>query len=242
MPRRTWILGACVVSLLAAGAAVYRFTPTVPAIVKQLRLMPEVARIEHTGPADARRTIVHFRDVHIPSHEDARQKGQDYPALLEKMADVQNSQMWSARRLIKAHDINALYVGGLTREALPDLKLRLEVLRGIIELPPIADQPTQAAQQLALEVGTPGRLWLFGAIEHLLPLEDEAALKNAPPFKDGKAPADDAALEARRRAIVRSLPDAGIVLMVLDGSHDLTPYLPADTLYVRVTPTGYPEE
>jgi hypothetical protein len=51
---------------------------------------------------------------------------------------------------------------------------------------------------------------------------------------------DAAKLEARRKAIVARLPEKGMALVVLGGSHDLGPYLGADVLYVRITPKSYP--
>ena len=44
------------------------------------------------------------------------------------------------------------------------------------------------------------------------------------------------------RAMVAHLPAEGQAVIVLGGSHDLTPMLPTGTAYVRVTVRSYPGE
>ncbi len=95
---------------------------------------------------------------------------------------------------------------------------------------------------MVLEVGTPGRLLAGGHIQSVLPLEDEKALQDAKPVLDGKVVLDEAKIAVRHKAMVARLPKEGVAVIVLGGSHDLDTILPADTLYVRVTPKGYPDD
>ena len=72
-------------------------------------------------------------------------------------------------------------------------------------------------------------------------LEDAKALKEARPLHGEEGIRFDAAkLDARRKAIVAQLPSTGLALVILGGSHDLTPFLGSDVLYVCITPRGYP--
>lgn len=58
---------------------------------------------------------------------------------------------------------------------------------------------------------------------------------------DGKVVLNDGKIAVRRKAMAAKLPAEGMALIVLGGSHDIGPYLPAGTLYVQVTPRGYPD-
>src|SRR5262249_11509401 len=96
-------------------------------------------------------------------------------------------------------------------------------------------------RELLLQVDPPGRLLLAGDIRDMLPLDDAEALDAAKPVADGKVRIDEAKMEARRKAMVKNLPAAGVALVVLGGAHDLGPHLQAGTLYVAVTVKSYPE-
>jgi hypothetical protein len=105
------------------------------------------------------------------------------------------------------------------------------------------DQAAREQQrELALEIGVAGRLLLSGAIDKVLPLDDGQALEAAGPIRQGNGIRfDSAKIEARRKAMIRRLPAQGMVLVVLGGSHDLGPHVPATTGYLRITPNSYPE-
>jgi hypothetical protein len=95
---------------------------------------------------------------------------------------------------------------------------------------------------LTLEVGVPGKLLLAGEVAEVLPLENQEALEAAGPIQTEKGiQFDPEKLLTRRQAMVAHLPEKGLALVVLGGSHDLGPHLNPQTLYVRVTPRSYPE-
>src|SRR5262249_10139592 len=96
-------------------------------------------------------------------------------------------------------------------------------------------------RELLLQVGAPGRLLLAGAVKNVLPLDDAEALDAAKPVADGKVRIDEAKMDARRRAIGKNRPAAGVALVVLGGAHDLGPHLPDGALYIAVTVRSYPE-
>ena len=58
-----------------------------PAIVQELRSLPEVARVDYSGPRGAAQTIIHIRDYHFVPKDLADLDGLDYPALLEQVEE-----------------------------------------------------------------------------------------------------------------------------------------------------------
>jgi hypothetical protein len=152
---------------------------------------------------------------------------------------VQTEELAIARFLIAEHGLKAIYSEGLSERTLPDLQLRLDLLTKMDQLAELGGlDPVARAhwRELTLEVGIPGRLLHLKEIAKVLPLEDEAALARARPTSGPEGVRFDAAkLKARREAMAGRLPTSGLVLIVLGGSHDLTPTLGAGVLYVRVT-------
>jgi len=207
-----------------------------PAIVLELRAMPEAARVEYSGEADADLTVVHLCDWNYVPRALCELEGISFDDVCNVAAAVQKSELAIARQLIKAHGIKAVYSEGLSEQTRPAFQLRLDALKDLP--PPIAAEDADTVKHLTLEVGTPGRLWLAGDIGHVLPLEDEKALQDAKPVRNSVIVFDEAKVNARRKAMVAQLPRYGLALIVLGSSHDLGPHLREGTLYVKVTPRG----
>lgn len=215
--------------------------PKVPGIVEELRAIPHVAHVgyQHIGSGETRLVVVHLRDWHFVPRNLCELEGISFEEVLTVAKAVQESQVAIARHLIRSHGLKDVYAEGLSEKSRPMWDLRLDVLKTV---PPEAlAKESDTVKYTALEVGTPGRLLLAGDIANVLPLEDERAHQDAKPVVDGKVAPNDAKIAARRKAMVARLPAEGMALIVLGGSHDLGPQLPAGTLYVQVTPRGYPD-
>jgi hypothetical protein len=241
---RRWKLWALLVVVLAAlaGGAAWWWWLQPPALVQALRTLPEVRDVEYRGPASASRVVLQLRDWPFVSREQCEADGVDFNGHLNTVEKVQTDQLAIARWLMRDQGVRDLYLEGVTTETLADWQLRLETLKLLDEaLRDLADEATKQTQrESTLEVGTAGRLLLAGEIAGVKPLDDAAALKAAKPAGEDKKAPDAAKIEARRKAMLAQLPKTGLAVIVLGGTHDLRPYLDADTLYIRVTPRSYP--
>jgi hypothetical protein len=237
----TPILVVCAAGLVLAFVV---WLEGAPSIVQELRGLPEISRVDYSGPKDAKVTVVQIRDFHFVPKENADLEGLNYPALLDEVERVQTDEMAIARFLIRRHGVRAVFSEGLSKESMSDFTVRVDLLRDMDTLASAgkldADELRQR-RELALTVGTPGQLLLAKEIREVLPLEDEKALQDAKPVVDGKMVPNEAKIAARRKAMVAHLPAEGMALIVLGGSHDLRPHLAAGTLYLKVTPRSYPE-
>jgi hypothetical protein len=238
---------AILIALLAVAgtiAAWQVFRPRPPALVESLRALPEVARVDYVGPANAPLVVVHLRDWHFVPRELCKLDGIDFEDNLATVEKVQEDQLAIARFLIREHGVKAIHKEGISESSLEDLALLLVVLKDLDRLQAAGgmdDEARRHQRELTLELGIPGRLFRSDEIGKVVPLEDEKANNEARPIHGwGGIRFDAAKLEARRKAIVARLPEKGMALVVLGGSHDLGPYLGADVLYVRITPKSYP--
>jgi hypothetical protein len=212
-------------------------------VVVSLRRLPEVASVEYSGGREA--VVIHLRDWHFVPRELCALEGIDFQGNLEAVAKVQDEQIAVVRFLIHDYGLSRVYGEGLSDEAMPDLRLRIDMLRDLALLEKRRGLDAAARRQqreLTLEVGLPGRLLQSGEIADVLPLEDDKALDDAAPIQTGNQGIrfDAEKVAARRKAMADRLPKEGMALVVLGGSHDLRPYLPPGTLYVRVTMRSYP--
>jgi hypothetical protein len=221
------------------------WTDESPAIVQEMRALPEVAHVDYTRVSKTTRTIVlHVRDWPLMSKSVAELEGLDYQKLLDKVERVQADQMAIVRFLIRGYGVQAVYSEGLSKDSMAGLTMRLDLLKAI---EPVAAAGTLDAgelrqrRELTLTVGTPGRLLLAKEIAQVMPLEDEQALQDTNPVANGKIAPDAAKIEVRRKAMVKNLPRQGLAVVILGGSHNLEPYLPAETLYIQVTPRSFTE-
>jgi hypothetical protein len=73
------------VFVFIVGVGFYVATTPAPAIVRDLRDLPELARVDFTGPEDPALAVVHIRDLHLPPKELAAVDGLDYPTLLRQV-------------------------------------------------------------------------------------------------------------------------------------------------------------
>jgi hypothetical protein len=78
----TPILVICSVALVLAFVL---WPEGAPGIVQELRGLPEVARVEYSGPKETKLTVVHIRDFHFVPKELADVEGLNYPALLDEV-------------------------------------------------------------------------------------------------------------------------------------------------------------
>ena len=233
--RRAIIAGIVLTVFGVSAIVIWRMRP--PAIVAELRAMPDVRSVEYAGPADAALVVVHIRDWHYVSRELCEADGIDFAANLAIVERVQLEQLAITRHFMRPHGLRVIYAEGLTEKTLPDLHLRVNLLKDMTRLAAAGELGEDARRQrreMLLEVGVVGQLLESVEVDKVMPLEDEKALDAA---RAGDGPRT---IDARRQAIARNLPDKGIAVIVLSGAHDLTPYLP-HALYVRVTPASYPE-
>jgi hypothetical protein len=232
--------------VLAAVALVvgWRIWTRPPALAVSLRAPPEVAKVEYTGSANAPLVVVHFLDWHFVPPDLCKLDGIDFEANLDTVEKVQEDQLAIARYLIREHGLQYVYLEGLTEQTLPDLRVRLDLLKTLDRLAALGGMDEAARRhrrEQTLVVGVPGRLLHSGEIGAVRILEDEGARDAAAPIAGPFGMRFDAdKLDVRRRTMVAHLRASGLVLVVLGGSHDLGPYFGADALYVRVTPRSYP--
>jgi hypothetical protein len=227
--------------ITAAGLAVCVVAVTlVIALRPRIRATPQAVRVDYSGPANAKLVVVHLRDYHFVPRELCEIEGIPFDEVLKIAASVQESQLAIARELVRSHSLRGVYSEGVSEKSLPAVTLRVNVIKDLAGAS-LGGLP-ESIRHIVLAVGTPGRLWAEGTIEGVLPLEDETALQDAKPVLDGKVKPDEAKIAAREKAMVARLPKEGFAVIVLGGSHDLGPYLPTGSLYVKATPRGYPED
>jgi hypothetical protein len=85
-----------------------------PALVVSLRSLPEVAKVEYTGSADAPLVVVHFLDWHFVPPDLCKLDGIDFEANLDAVEKVQEDQLAIARYLIREHGLQDVYFEGVT--------------------------------------------------------------------------------------------------------------------------------
>jgi hypothetical protein len=244
MTRRRWFVACLALAVAAAVLAVLASRPAAPAWITSLRALAEVAAVEYTGPADAALVVVHLLDYHYYPPELCAAAGLDFERQLALVEQVQAGQLSVARYLVEQLALAGVYAEGLTAASLPDWELRLDLLRDLDTLERLGgldDEARQRRRLLLLEVGVAGRLQLEGAVQQVWPLDDEAALHAARPVAEGQVVIDAEQMRARERAMMRPLPEAGVVLIVLGAAHDLRGVLPRGAGYVRVKVEGFPE-
>lgn len=85
-----------------------------------------------------------------------------------------------------------------------------------------------------LDVGATGRLLLSGELQHVLPLENAKAMRDANPIKNGIWQPDKALTDKRLAEMSRVLRSVG-------ANHDLRPHLLEDNMeYLRITVLSLP--
>lgn len=229
------ILSAVAVLLGMALWVFTRPTPPRPGTLGDLttdaaalvRTLPDVALVEvrhqPAGPPAGR--IVHVLDWHLtPDIADA--------AHLAAVELVQAEQMALLKALALQHDLERVWIEGLTLENRASFLASLEPFRGKDRFP---------APPELLNAGSAARLHLAGIVKELLPAES-ARLHRAGQPQGGVVDADLSRL--RDRAIVGNVVarDGPLAVIVLGGAHDLTNHVKADAPgweYIRVGTAGY---
>jgi endonuclease YncB( thermonuclease family) len=232
---------------------------------KKLTPLPSVhsAFVKLATP-QAKRTIVQVCDWHAPSAEEfiaelvAGRKVLPTPdeaeQLYEKhLADIQRVQEEQATLLRTMIDITFDETKTKSKEDKPPVvfqeNLTPEGVKGYKFLNDLIAKREKAGdtarfREAILRYGATGRLYREGKIKDVLPLEDAEAWKAAYAVKkDGKLVIDKKAMERREDALVAvMLKQTGVVLVVLDGGHDLTDNLQragAKVEYLRVETRAY---
>lgn len=62
MNRKEFLVTLAIIAII--GLVGFLYWPKTPALVRDLEALPEVAKVEHTGPANAKLTLIHVRDWH----------------------------------------------------------------------------------------------------------------------------------------------------------------------------------
>jgi hypothetical protein len=172
--------------LLAVALVVgWRIWTRSPALVVLLRALPEVAKVEYTGSANAPLVVVHFLDWHFVPPDLCKLDGIDFQANLDAVEKVQDDQLAIARYLIREHALQAGYHEGVTEQTLPDLPVRLDLLKTLDRLAVLGgmdDAARRHQREQTLIIGAPGRLLQSGAIGAVRILEDEVARDEAAPI------------------------------------------------------------
>jgi hypothetical protein len=206
-------------------------------LVDSLHALPEVAKVEYTGAANAPLVVVHFLDWHFVPPDLCKLDGIDFEANNAAVEKVQDDQLAIARYLIREHGLQDVYHEGVTEQTLPDLRVRLDLLKTLDRLAALGGMDEAARRhrrEQTLIVGAPGRLLHSGEIGAVRILEDEVARDAAAPIAGPFAMRfDPETLDARRKTMVAHLPTSGLLLVVLGGSHDLRAYLGAGAVLGR---------
>src|SRR5580765_898471 len=85
--RRAIIAGIVLTVCGVSAFIIWRMRP--PAIVTELRAMPDVRIVEYAGPADAALVVVHLREWHYVPREMCEADGNDFAANLTIVERVQ---------------------------------------------------------------------------------------------------------------------------------------------------------
>jgi hypothetical protein len=115
--------------LLLAALVFFALQRQPPLLVQSLRSLPEVHSVEYQGPREADLVVIHLRDRHYVPRVMCEPDGMDFASNLAAVEKVQQEQMAIARFLIKAHGLKTIFSEGLSKESLPDLNLRLDLLK-----------------------------------------------------------------------------------------------------------------
>src|SRR5262249_13615371 len=146
-----------------------------PALVVSLRALPEVAKVEYKGSANAPLFVVHFLDWHFVPPDLCKLDGIDFEANLDTVEKVQEDQLAIALYLIHEHGLQDVSHEGVTEETLPDLRVRLDLLKTLDRLAALGgmdDAARRHRREHTLLVGAPGRLLHSGEIGAVRILED----------------------------------------------------------------------
>lgn len=179
--------------------------------------------------------------------EFAKGYGFDYHKHLDTVEKVQADQMAILRHLSTHHGVKAVRCEGQTDQNGIELARRVLLLREVTRQQAkegliLTDQQRELVQFTRLDIGAAGRLMESEEID-VRPLDDHAVLHDLiekTPIVDGRFVFDPTLEEARVKAMIKYLPAPGFVVITLGGQHDLAPYLPEGTRYIKVTPRSFP--
>jgi len=120
--RRIVVIALLVLAVVALVVG-WRIWTRPPALVVSLRALPEVAKVEYTGSANAPLVVVHFLDWHFVPPDLCKLDGIDFEANLDTVEKVKDDQLAIARHLIREHGLQDVYLEGLTGRTLLDLRV-----------------------------------------------------------------------------------------------------------------------
>ncbi len=199
-------------------------------------LTPSTASAEPTA-------VIHILNWHYVSRDDfaadlqtstgkpltEEQIDKEYLSFLDDVKAIQKEQMELLRKLIKKHDLKAVYIEGLSEKNHKGTLKFINTMKNYEATREPSDDPIdqliEAQHQMnILEAGAAARLVMSGELKTLLPAEDSKAMEAANPVRgDGSVMFDKKADEAREDAIVKNLMKADrVAVIILGGGHDLT--------------------
>jgi len=154
--------------------------------------------------------------------------GGDYGEFLRLLDQIQLQQMEAIREL----HVREVWIEEQSDETIGEFRRKVLELRDM--MPKDGENPADQSvanrfREDLLQIGAAGRLLLAGEIDDVLPLEDHAAWRAAQPV-NGRV--NQAAKEARERAIVKRVPVGGV--FVLGPGHNLRKWLPSETQWLPV--------
>jgi len=206
----------------------------------ELRQIPEVAAVTTNSVTSPTYRVVHLLNWHwIPRDRFKLDNPDgDYEKFLDEVDAIQQEQM----KVLRAMKVRVVFYEGLTTENIAAYKRKIEQLRRLKQRKgddPIDELVRSFVREDTLQLGAPGRLWLAGELDAVLPADDAKLLDAADPVKDGKVEFDEAAVRRREDAIVKLLLKQPESVVVLGGSHDLTSRLPTGVRYERLITRRY---
>jgi hypothetical protein len=170
---------------------------------------------------------------------------EQYDEFLNDVEAVQMEQVQLLRAIIEQHGIRQVHVEGLTTEAMPGFRQRIESMRKFEQNKPEGNTPIEQLMLSEyradlLEVGAIGRLLLSRELLEVFPADDAESLELANPIQGDTVQLDSAAIERRENAVVEKLRAGGtVIILIMGGGHDLSDNVPSDWEYLRVVTEQY---
>lgn len=163
-----------------------------------------------------------------------------YKQHLDAVEAIQKEQVALLTALLDKLDVSAVFVEGMTEKDMPVFKAISRLIAEKEETGELVG-PWEAM----LRHGAVGRLYRWGMLKDVLPLEDESAYAAANPVgENGTVEFDAERNEKWEDAQAKNLlAKQGVVVVILGGAHDLTDNLrrlgDGDVQYVQVETKAY---
>ncbi len=263
MPKLS-LCASIILCLHFAVAATFADEPSPGAdLSSQLRKIPTVASVVNTPiKSKPKQIIIHLLNWHFVSRDDFATDLSDssdgrlseaeiemqYFEFLDDVEVIQKEQKQILRYLIKNHEVQSVYLEGLTEKNLNAFNSFVKTLREF-EVPEgnsaIDLFLKEQYRRDMVQLGVPAQLMITKELNSVIPLENSAAFKSANPIgENGKIKVNQEAEEKREDEMLKILRKGqGMSVIVLGGGHDLTDNLERMKLdlvqYIRVATNRY---